>query len=138
LKRHILKETDVFDNRIYGIVSTRPFAQLTWNLIEQLNIQFTRDSDLQSEIDNEVQFWPRYTFEDVEAETSYTLVKNRGVNSLLAPELKNVDVFLIETNHSLTFQLSLDNISKTSFVDFCFEIKDNMIKHETRQVLNLE
>ena len=66
------------------------------------------------------------------------IVKNKGVDNILAPELRNVDAFLIETNHSLTFQLSLDKVSQTSFIDFCFEVTPKMINEETDLLLYID
>ena len=87
---------------------------------------------------DEIKTWARFTFVDKETESTFSVVKNKGIDNILAPELRNVDAFVIETNHSLTFQLSLDKISKTSFVDFCFEVEQNMINEETDLLLYLD
>lgn len=138
MKRHILKENIDHPNRIYGLVCTKPFTQLVWNLSEALDIPFVRDKDVSLKLADETQSWPRCTFVDGDVESTFSVVKNKGVDNILAPELRNVDAFLIETNQSLTFQLSLEKVSKTRFVDFCFEVTHNMINEETDLLLYLE
>ncbi len=138
MKRYILKETQEHPNRIYGLVCTKPFTQLVWNLSETLDIPFTRDSDVSLKQAENSQSWPRCSFVDGDTESTYSIVKNKGVDNILAPELKNVDAFLIETNQSLTFQLSLEKVSQTRFIDFCFEVTHNMINDETDLLLYVE
>ncbi|MFT5724627.1 MAG: hypothetical protein ACI9JN_001746 [Bacteroidia bacterium] len=138
MKRHILKDLQEYPNRIYAIVCTKPFTQLVWNLSETLDIPFIRGADVLQQIDGSKLSWARCLYVDKDLETTYSVVKNKGVDNKLAPELRNVDAFLIETNHSLTFQLGLEKISKTTFVDFCFEVKHNMINQETDFLLYLE
>lgn len=138
MKRYILKDNQEHPNRIYGLVCTKPFTQLVWNLSETLDIPFVRDKDVALKQEELTISWPRCTFVDGDIESTFSVVKNKGMDNILAPELRNVDAFLIETNQSLTFQLSLDKVSKTRFVDFCFEITHNMINDETDLLLYLE
>lgn len=138
MKRHVLRDSGTFPNLIFGLVCRKPLVQLVWNLNEVLNINFTRDEDLISDVAEEGGYWPRFTYFDEEYETTFSVIRNKGLNSLIAPEMRNVDAFLVETNHSLTFQLSLDKISKTRFIDFCFEIDPKMIGTDTQYLLNLE
>jgi hypothetical protein len=138
MKRHILKDNTAYPNRIYGLVCVKPFTQLVWNLGESLDLAFTRDKDVISEFEGNSNQWPCCSYTDLDFESTFSVVKNKGAGQILAGELKNVDAFLIETNHSLTFQLSLEKVSKTRFVDFCFEVKQNMINEETNLLLHLE
>jgi hypothetical protein len=138
MKRHVLKDTQEHPNWIYGLVCAKPFTQMVWNLCEMLDIPFERDIDITLKNKTETKHWPRFTFFDEDMETTYSIVKNKGVDNILAPELRNVDAFLIETNHSLTFQLSLDKVSQTSFIDFCFEVTPKMINEETDLLLYID
>ncbi len=136
MKRHILRDYKNFPSQVFGLVSAKSFTQLAWALREYLHLRFVRDEDISLVIDGATHYWPRFTYHDPESETMYSLIKNKSVDGLLAPELKNVDVFLVEMNQNLTFQLNLDNISEINFVHFCFEIETNMIKHETQHLLH--
>ena len=138
MKRHILRDIHERPNRIFALVCAKPFTQLVWNLSECTDIAFSRDKDIEMKHQDEIKTWARFTFVDKETESTFSVVKNKGIDNILAPELRNVDAFVIETNHSLTFQLSLDKISKTSFVDFCFEVEQNMINEETDLLLYLD
>lgn len=136
MKRHILKDIDNIPNRIYGLVCTQPMVQLVWNFNEHLELGLERDDDIKAMRDTKPQFWQRFSFTDMDSETTYTALRNKGVDSLLAPELRNVDVFLIESNQYLTFQLSLDNISRIPYVNFCFEVSTDLLKPETKHIFN--
>lgn len=138
MKRHILRDIQERPTRIFGLVCAKPFTQLIWNLSKSVDIPFSRDKDIEIKHQEEIKSWARFTFVDEETETTFSVVKNKGVDSILAPELKNVDAFVIETNHSLTFRLSLDKISKTRFIDFCFEVEKNMINEETDLLFYLD
>ena len=138
MKRYVLKDIQEHPIRIYGLVCAKPFTQMVWNLGENLEIPFERTADISTEKQSVMNHWPRFKHFDEDMETTFSVVKNKGVDNILAPELKNVDAFLIETNHSLTFQLSLDKISKTSFVDFCFEVTPKMINAETDSLLYID
>ena len=138
MKRHFLRETQEHPNRIYGLVCAKPFTQMVWNLSEMLDIPFERDIDITLNNKTETKRWPRFTYIDEDMKTTFSVVKNKGVDNILAPELRNVDAFLIETNHSLTFQLSLDKVSKTSFIVFCFEVTPKMINEETDLLLYID
>ncbi|MBO6515506.1 MAG: IPExxxVDY family protein [Bacteroidia bacterium] len=136
MKRHILRDPKIYPSQVFALLSPKPFAQIAWTLVEHLHIPLEREPDLELTTDQNTHYWPRYSYTDPESESTFILVRNKGTDSYLVPELKNVDIFLVEINQYLTFQLSLDNISKTSFVNFCFEVETNMIKPESQQLLH--
>ena len=136
--KHVLREIDNYPNKIFGLVSAKPLIPLVWNLTQELDIPFQRINDLTSDNQGDTSYWQQFNFFDPDTESSYSIIKNRGVDNILAPELRNVDVFLVETNYSLIFNLSLDKVSKTRFVDFCFEIKDSMLNPEASLLLKVE
>ncbi len=138
LKRHILKNEERFPCQIFGLICTKSITQFVWNLSEELDIPLCRKADIEQTVNDITDYWPYFKFFDEDTETTYSVVRNKGTQLQLAPELRTIDVFLVETNPSLIFQLTLNKLSKTRFVDFCFEVKGSMISQETEYLLQLE
>ncbi|MCB9261242.1 MAG: IPExxxVDY family protein [Flavobacteriales bacterium] len=137
LKRYVLREEEDYFSNTFGIVCSKPLVELVWNINKQLSLSLQRDEDIEGSRNGIEDFWPLFFFRDESLETDYQLVQNKGLENVLAPELRNADFFLIETNHNLTFGINQKNISSVKFVDFCFPIEQNNLKPETRNLLKI-
>lgn len=121
------------------MVTTKNLVKLVWAVNQSLGLKLQRGEDYSyKNKKGEEDFWPLFQQHIDETETTVSLIRNRGLHSLLVPELKNVDVFLVESQSDLTFQLSLEKVSKTGVSDFCFQLNDSMASAESMAKLNLE
>ena len=86
---------------------------------------------------NEVCYAPIYRFHDLATDSVYEIVRNHATQGLLAPEMKSVDAFLIETNYAGNFSITTNSLRQSKFVQYCFSIELSTLKTESQMRLRL-
>lgn len=114
-----------------------PFVELAYNIKVKLGLPLMRSNDISWKQRTDEFFAPAYVFVNEGTETNYNLIRNKADSGWLASELKNVDVFLIETNFNGVFQLSTNKIVKSKLVQFCFEVDITTLKKASQQRLDI-
>ena len=89
-KQYTLDRVYSYDFVVLAINSHSKAYKLCWNLNKQLNTNFEKAQDHQTQ---EGFFFTRYTSK--KEETTYNLLSNRSKKGLLVSSQKNVDYFLI-------------------------------------------
>ncbi|MCB0735774.1 MAG: IPExxxVDY family protein [Flavobacteriales bacterium] len=137
MKKYILEDLSGLNCRVFGLVSTHPFYQVVWDLKRVTNMTFEREEDVEWTTRNEVCYAPIYRFHDLATDSVYEIVRNHATQGLLAPEMKSVDAFLIETNYAGNFSITTNSLRQSKFVQYCFSIELSTLKTESQMRLRL-
>jgi len=136
IKKHSIEfETD-YDYEMIGICSHHSDYRIVWEINEQLEFQFFKNSELfkvwnsKSELQSEHSY---YLFNDIENYTSFFLITNKQNNEFLIPEKKQIDYFIFILNNQIyPLQHIIDKLKNlnTIIAAYSFEpVEINSTKH---------
>jgi hypothetical protein len=96
LAKKVLRIEYDFNFTLVGISSPVKEYRLCWFLNKELNIEFTRQEDLEIYIDKDNSgFFSFYQYSLENLETEYFYMNNRGTSGFLIPENKETDYFFM-------------------------------------------
>lgn len=122
---------------LLGISSHEKDYRISWALNKELGMNFQREDDLI--IENEKlsvkQSFSKYRCTGND-DNLYYLLANTGVEGYLAPELKNIDFFILthDTEYINTADLT-QQLREVSVISAVFEINLNTLKPATVKIL---
>ena len=99
MNRLTLKYEPDLDFVLIAITSSLKDYMLCFKLNKQLNINFHKIDELLIETNSSRLFFSSYFFQAPETETDFFFLANKGEQSYLIPEMKNVDYFIIIRNY---------------------------------------
>jgi len=99
LNRLILKYELDLDFVLIAITSSLKDYMLCYKINKQLNVNFFRVDELQLSLKNDSSsFFSRYFHQISDSDTEFYLLANKGSDSYLIPEMKQVDYFILIRN----------------------------------------
>lgn len=137
MKKHLLNEDFDLNSKVYGLVSTKPFLELAWCLKNDLDLPFVRVDDVHWLMSRQPFYSPIYEYVNLMTETTFSLVRNKADSGWLANEYKTIDAFLVETNFSSMFTLKLSEISKSKWIQYCFEVDVQTLRKPSQHRLDI-
>ena len=127
---------DSNETKLLGIVSSLSHLEFVHSLNKTGNFNLVRADDLEIETTIEPDYFILFTFEDSALEHTYTLIKAKGSDGLIAKELRGIDYILIinaETDeHSITLY---DSLKGLPFVEAIMEIDIHRLSQKTKKIL---
>ena len=132
---HQLEVAYDYDFILFGISCHEKIYRLSWFLNRELSMELAWCDELEMQVKGELSTYPYYRFEDLENETTYTLVQNRGAHGWFIPEMKQMDYLLkIELGNDLNLEAFLKELRNVPVVNGsynllfkAFKSKENLI-----------
>ena len=100
MNRTTLKYELDLDFVLVAITAPLRDYRLCFKMNKELNLDLCREDDLElmNTLDKPFYF-SRYYIKDVDSETEFNLLANKGTEGFLIPEMKNADFFLLIHNY---------------------------------------
>ncbi|MGB0423772.1 MAG: IPExxxVDY family protein [Flavobacteriales bacterium] len=132
---HQLEVAYDYDFLLFGISCHEKIYRLSWFLNRELSMELAWCDELEMKVKGETSTYPYYRFEDLENETIYTLIQNRGAHGWFIPEMKQMDYLLkIELGNDLDLEAFLKGLRNVPVVNGsynllfkAFKSKENLI-----------
>ncbi len=137
MKAHVLQIEQDEDYGVLGIVCTESMVKLSWHLNKFYDFQLERYRDVVQINEKQEAHFACSKFRDDNQLREVVLLKNRGTQGQLIPLWRQMDYFLVEKCEYGDYVVLEKDLNRSSFVQYCSEIKLDPLLLEDLAVFEL-
>ena len=134
---HQLEVPYDYDFILFGISCHEKIYRLSWFLNRALSMEFAWCDELEMQVKGEVSSYSCYRFQDLENETTFSLVQNRGAHGWFIPEMKQMDYLLkIELGNEIDFDAFVKQLRAVPVINGSYQLQFEAFKSKENLIFD--